>query len=90
MPRGVADRIVHERSASPLRLRIPAALAVTVLGAGAAITMQFVGCEETPPDPIDAGQLGKNTRDASIDGSTSDAPQDAMRDAYVPPDTPIG
>jgi hypothetical protein len=86
----------------PLRLRIPAALAITLLGGTAIVGQSFVGCEEGIPEPIDAGRIF-NERDAGIDGlpidtgpplpeaSIDGGPVDAaVADAYVPPDTPVG
>jgi hypothetical protein len=88
----------------PLRLRIPPALAVAVLGGAATLAMSFPACHDpVPPEPPDAGQI-QFERDASLDGhvgSTGDGtiadagitdarPDDTPVDAYVPPDTPVG
>lgn len=82
---------------SPLRLRIPAALAITLLGGGAILGSSFVSCEELPPEPVDAGKIFIE-RDAGNDGQVDaridddpDGPFDAaIADAYAPPDTPVG
>lgn len=79
--------------ASPLRLRIPAALAVAIVGVTAPVAMSFGGCQEDlPPEPIDAGgvidkdHLDAGTEDAGdIDAGLVDA---GTPDAYVPPDPP--
>jgi hypothetical protein len=90
-------------SAPPLRLRIPASLAIVVLGASTTIAMSFAACETSPipPPPADAGQLDKRS-DAGPDGSLADGEDpvadadstsgDApiLVDAFVPPDTPHG
>lgn len=53
-----------------------AALSIAVLSVGS--------CEEVPPDPIDAGLLGKIIDDAGIDAALErDAAIDAAVDAAV-------
>src|SRR5690349_16913375 len=53
----------------PVRLRIPPALAVAILGGAASVAMSFVACEQEPqpPEPIDASELPFE-RDAGDDG----------------------
>ena len=66
------------------RLRIPAALAVVVVGGGASIALAFAGCDTGAP-PIDAKLLTREddagVRDAKLadvnDGGVSDAHADA-------------
>lgn len=85
----------------PLRLRIPPALAVALLGGAATMTMSFLSCHEepVPPDP-DAGQITFE-RDGGLDGhvgSTGDVlADDVVTDAAVAdgaldarPDAPPG
>lgn len=79
-----------------LRLRVPASLAVTVVGASATLAMSFVGCESSPvpPPPADAGQLQKkydagpdsvtDGTAALVDALVADGSPDARPDA--PPD----
>jgi len=59
---------------TPLRLRIPAALAIAAIGIVGAIGLSFGGCEHEPlpPEPTDAGQLSQ-LGDAAIDGGDLDA-----------------
>lgn len=59
---------------TPLRLRIPAALAVAAIGTAAAIALSFGGCEHEPlpPEPTDAGQLSQ-LGDAEVDGGELDS-----------------
>lgn len=83
-------------SKPPLRLRVPASLAVALLGASASVAVTIVGCDEVPPDPIDAGELNK-LLDAGVDGNDGGQGSDAailvtpdggvqpMADASVPP-----
>ena len=71
---------------APLRLRVPAALAVAVLGASATVTLSFGGCQEDPiPEPIDAGPIDRRI-DAGLEepASGSDAALDAAVDADAP------
>lgn len=101
MNRSTKDGAPREKP--PWRLRIPASLAVAVVGTSATIAMSFGGCQETKPDPVDAGPIDR-IRDAGADavgelddGSTGgfadagvetpDAPRDA---AMPPPDAPVG
>jgi hypothetical protein len=73
---------------APLRLRVPAALAVAVLGASATVTLSFGGCQDDPiPDPIDAGPIDRRF-DAGPEqpASGSDAGGDAAADAGAPLD----
>jgi hypothetical protein len=78
---------------APLRLRIPASIAVAVVGASATIAMSFGGCDESTPDPIDAGGPIDRVRDAGDElpdsGGGSDGSGGQLADAAVPtPDTP--
>jgi hypothetical protein len=80
----------------PWRLRVPAALAVAVVGASATVAMTFGGCqEESMPDPVDAGRIDRRS-DAGFEDAgagegadASDPPDDAdvplVDDAYEPP-----
>lgn len=96
MARTRTDSIEH---VPPLRLRIPASLAVALVGASASVAMSIASCEVTPPVPppeLDAGQLSK-VRDGGVDSVLADGndhDEDAATpgpiDAYVPPDTPTG
>jgi hypothetical protein len=75
---------------------MPASLAVGLLGASASVAITIGGCDEVPPDPIDAGEINK-LFDAGVDGSdggsgsdgavmlNADGGVDSMPDAYVPP-----
>ncbi len=76
---------------APLRLRVPAALAVAVLGASATVTLSFGGCQEDPiPEPVDAGPIDRRF-DAGLEepASGSDAAVDAL-DAGAPlPDADV-
>jgi hypothetical protein len=81
-------RTDSSESVTPLRLRVPASLAVAVLGGAATVAMSFGACDPTPtpePDPVDAGELSK-TSDAGTDTSLADG-DDPMADAGTP-DTP--
>lgn len=78
------------------RLRVPVALAVTVVGTTASLALAFVGCEEGIPEPID-GKILNNMREDSghrdareelADAVDAAHPSDA-RPADAPPDTPI-
>jgi hypothetical protein len=84
-----------------LRLRVPAALAVAVLGVSAPIAASFGGCQdESMPDPSDAGHLSKGLDAGDLDAGDVDAgeleidagtPADAGVDAALPdapPDAP--
>lgn len=82
---------------TPLRLRIPASLAVVVMGTSATVVMTFAACEVTPmppPPELDAGQLSK-VFDGGLDSAVSDGngqADDATTPgpADAPPDTPQG
>ena len=82
------------------RLRIPAALAVALVGTSASVAMIVAGCSESTPDPVDAGQETSVKKDAGMDGGSNavaidamidgapiavDARPDARPDAYKPP-----
>lgn len=87
---------------APFRLRMPASLAVTLVGASATVAMTIVGCESSPiPPPADAGQLDKRSdaeldttdgnhqlADATLADGSPDARPDAPLDARpdAPPD----
>ena len=80
---------------APLRLRVPAALAVAVLGASATVTLSFGGCQEDPiPEPIDAGPIDRRV-DAGLEEPASghDAAVDAADTApdagVTPPDADV-
>lgn len=71
-------------------LRIPAVLAVAIVGASATTVLSFSSCAPEPgPEPVDATKASSVKVDASIDGSTSaiDSATDDTQvvDAYVPP-----
>lgn len=81
-------------ASKPLRLRVPAALAVALLGASATVAMSIGGCEETIREPADAGQLSKERIDAEVDDGgiagdgrelDDDDDDDPPRDAGLPP-----
>ena len=58
---------------TPPRLRIPAMLAVALVGCAAVLALAVAGCEAKPlPEPTDAGQLSK-LGDAGIDGGQLDS-----------------
>lgn len=85
-------------SKPPLRLRVPSSLAVALLGASASVAMTVGACDDSIPEPVDAGQINKRF-DAGVDasdagsetGQGSDAAvalgpdAGATPDAYVPP-----
>lgn len=80
----------------PLRLRIPASLAVVVVGAAATLALSVAACEVTtpmPPPELDAGQLSK-LGDGGLDSTLGDgngqADDAGSLDASVAPDTPQG
>jgi len=88
MSRSLDDR-------KPLRLRVPASLAVAVLGASATVVMATHGCtEHSTPDPVDAGMIEKRG-DGGVDGAAgqdgelADASIDNPDAAVVPADAPI-
>ncbi len=93
MTRSTKDGALREKA--PLRLRIPASLAVAVVGASATIAMSFGGCQENTPEPIDAGGPIDRVGDAGVDdmdidgGFGDDGGIGALADAAVPtPDAP--
>ncbi|HUS29326.1 MAG TPA: hypothetical protein VMZ53_12495 [Kofleriaceae bacterium] len=50
------------------RLRIPAVLAVAVVGTSATVTLTFSGCGAEPgPEPIDANRINSVKVDAGVD-----------------------
>ena len=81
------------RDAKRRRLRIPAALAVAIVGTSATVAIGIAGCDTGPPEPIDATSSGTaridgavdTNIDSCIDGQTM--PFDAALDA--PPDAPV-
>lgn len=76
-------------SKPPLRLRVPASLAVALLGASATVAMTFGGCEAGVPDPVDAGQLDKPF-DGGIDAADSGSGSATETDASLPePDAAV-
>jgi hypothetical protein len=83
------DENVPTTVRSPLRLRIPAALAVTVVGGAATVAMSFGGCQEEGDPPIpDAGRIFQDIPDSLLaDAAVPDDP-DGLADAAteVPPD----
>jgi hypothetical protein len=77
-------------SSSPRRfLRIPAVLAVAVVGATTTAVLSFSSCApDRGPEPVDATKINSIKVDASVDSSTSaiDSTSDSeIADAYVPP-----
>src|SRR5688572_9573918 len=94
MTRSTKDGVLREKA--PLRLRIPASLAVALVGASATIAMSFGGCQQSTPDPIDAGGPIDRVRDAGADDTGPDDGPDSdggidgqLADAAVPtPDAP--
>ncbi len=65
----------------PARLRIPAAIAITLLGGSAVVAASFAGCDENLPEPTDAGRI-LYERDAGLATDSGDS-QDARPDAPV-------
>ncbi|NVB81326.1 MAG: hypothetical protein HOV81_23220 [Kofleriaceae bacterium] len=70
------------------RLRIPAALAVAIVGTSATVTISAGGCDNGSPEPVDASSSGMARIDAAVDAEVdSELPADAQVDAM--PDTPV-
>ncbi|HUS29325.1 MAG TPA: hypothetical protein VMZ53_12490 [Kofleriaceae bacterium] len=69
------------------RLRVPAALAVALVGSSMSIAASVVGCspsEEPPvPDAQPGGTIGGTRQDASVSGDGA-----GSEDAGLPPDAP--
>src|SRR3954467_8406919 len=65
------------------RLRIPAALAVALVGTSATVAMTFAGCNSNPPEPIDAKPLNNLRIDAGGGDSDIDAGPDAVVGAAI-------
>jgi hypothetical protein len=61
------SRTDSNASKPALRLRVPASLAVALLGASTTVAMTIGGCDEVPPEPVDAGAITK-LFDAGVDG----------------------
>lgn len=70
------------------RLRIPAALAVAIVGTSATVAMSAGGCDSGAPEPIDATSSGTARIDGAVD-ATTDSIVDAELPADAPPDTPV-
>jgi len=73
--------------------RVPAALAVALIGASATAAMSFVGCSpQQGPEPIDSTKASSVKVDSAVDATTSpdggDAP-DATAEVDVPIDARI-
>lgn len=68
------------------RLRIPAVLAVSMLGTSASLAVTFGGCETGVPDPIDGKAADMLREDARPDDSGTDVgvDRDARPDAPEP------
>jgi hypothetical protein len=70
------------------RLRIPAALAVAIVGTSATAALSAGGCDNGSPEPIDASSPGMARIDAAVDAEVDgELPEDAQVDAM--PDTPV-
>jgi hypothetical protein len=76
----------------PLRLRIPAALAVAVVGGAATVAMSFGACQDEGDPPVpDAGRIFHDIPDGALaDAAVPDDPDAAVADAAVPDAPPHG
>ena len=81
------------------RLRIPAALAVAVVGSSATLALSIAGCDEaTTPVPVDGPRTSSTRLDGGFDGDfihdvapaldAPESPHDAAVDAPI--DAPLG
>jgi hypothetical protein len=71
---------------SPVRLRVPAALAVAVVGGAATVALSFGGCQEQGDPPVpDAGRIFQDIPDSGLaDAAVPDDPDAATADAAPP------
>jgi hypothetical protein len=82
--------VQHPIMTTPLRLRIPASLAVALLGTSATVAVSLGSCQEdTMPDPIDAGVIDRRF-DGGLDGNGGTGIDGELADADVDsPDGPV-
>jgi hypothetical protein len=67
------------------RLRIPAELAVSLVGTSATVALAIGACQDGIPEPVDARRIPTVLHDAASDGRLDDAP---LADAPEPADAP--
>lgn len=76
--------VSHDDAPCPRRrLRVPAVLAVAIVGTSASVAIGIAGCDTGMPEPIDALSSGT----VRIDAAT-DAVVDSLDDAELPADAP--